>query len=286
MAGLVADLGRVIDAGLAMFQSPTLMPWSRVAGNVRLPSTSRTCRGDRRRRGATRLRSSVWLTRANGTRASCRAACRCARPSRARACRVAVDPAHGRTLRRARRVHAAPARRRPRRAVGPRAGSPSCSSPTASRKPYLATRIVVMSARPGCIAADLAIDAAAPAIHDYRGSAAFAAGAPASHGRSSRRDPRPSPCGSWRRSWWRSCCSPRKRWPSSSTTCRRTSCCLAAHRATMIEDRALALSSLAVTAQIAHRCSPSRSSPVSPSRSCSRKAASSEASPPTRSCCR
>ena len=105
-------------ASAIVFQSPTLMPWARVDANVRLPldlahvprARSRT-RG-RRRAGARRPRAVRAPSAARAVRRHADA-----RLDRARARHLARPPADGRAVRRARRVHAAAARRRAFRAV-------------------------------------------------------------------------------------------------------------------------------------------------------------------------
>ncbi|MFO1304472.1 MAG: ABC transporter ATP-binding protein [Burkholderiales bacterium] len=180
MAGLVAPTqGRVVtrdDARVAMvFQSPTLMPWSRVAGNVRLP-----------------------LDLAHVPRATADAA---VRDALALVGLADAGERYPRELSGGMQMRAAIARAL---AVSPsillmdepfaaldeftrhrldddlaalwaaRGLTVVFVTHSIQEAVYLATRIVVMSARPGCIAADLAIDGPHPRAHDYRGSAAFA----------------------------------------------------------------------------------------------------------------
>ncbi|MFO1310480.1 MAG: ABC transporter ATP-binding protein [Burkholderiales bacterium] len=180
IAGLVAPTeGRVVmedQARVAMvFQSPTLMPWARVAGNVRLP-----------------------LDLAHVPRATADAA---VRDALALVGLADAGERYPRELSGGMQMRAAIARAL---AVSPSVllmDEPFAALDEFTRHRldddlaalwaargltvvfvthsiqeavYLATRIVVMSARPGRIAADLAVDGPHPRGRDYRGSAAFA----------------------------------------------------------------------------------------------------------------
>ena len=109
-----------------VFQTPTLMPWARVQTNVRLPLD---LAGVPRERGRRARRARRWRWSAStGSRATCRAQLSGGMQMRVSIARGAGDEpepaADGRALRRARRDHAPPARRRPARAVGARRSSP------------------------------------------------------------------------------------------------------------------------------------------------------------------
>jgi len=181
MAGLVApSAGRVVtreDARIAMvFQSPTLMPWSRVAANVRLPldlAHVARAQADDAVRDALAL---VGLSDAGERYPRELSGGMQMRVAIARA--LAVSPAillmdepfaalDEFTRYRLDDDLAALWRARALTVV--------FVTHSIQEAVYLATRVVVMTACPGCVAADLAIDGPHPRGAGYRGSADFAA---------------------------------------------------------------------------------------------------------------
>jgi len=181
IAGLVApSAGRVVshgDARAAMvFQSPTLMPWSRVASNVRLPLDLAHVRRDDADRAVRDALSLVGLADAGERYPRELSGGMQMRVAIARA--LAVSPAillmdepfaaldeftrHRLDDDLAALWHA-------------RGLTVVFVTHSIQEAVYLATRIVVMTACPGRVAADLAIDGTHPRTAAYRGTPDFAA---------------------------------------------------------------------------------------------------------------
>ncbi len=181
IAGLVApSAGRVVthaDARVAMvFQSPTLMPWSSVAGNVRMPLEI------------------AHMPRANADRAVGDALALVGLDGEGK--RYPRELSGGMQMRVAiaRALAISPAvllMDEPFAALDEftrhrldddlaalwraRALTVVFVTHSIQEAVYLATRVVVMTARPGRVAADLAVDGPHPRSAGYRGSAQFAA---------------------------------------------------------------------------------------------------------------
>ena len=119
-----------------VFQEATLMPWARVAENVRLPLD---LAGMPREQSDPRIREALELVGLSQFEQAYPRELSGGMQMRASIARALVvraeHPADGRTLRRARRVHAQPARQRPAPAVARSAASPWFSSRTASTRP-------------------------------------------------------------------------------------------------------------------------------------------------------
>ena len=180
IAGLVAPTeGRVVtqdDARVAMvFQSPTLMPWAHVSGNVRLPLDLAHVPRPAADAAVHDALALVGLADAGERYPRELSGGMQMRAAIARA--LAVSPS---ILLMDEPFAALDEFTRHRldddlaALWGARGLTVIFVTHSIQEAVYLATRIVVMSARPGRVAADLAIDGPHPRTPDYRGSAAFA----------------------------------------------------------------------------------------------------------------
>ena len=181
IAGLVTPTtGRIVtqpDARAAMvFQSPTLMPWSRVAGNVRLPLDLAHMPREAADVAVADALAIVGLSEVRDRYPRELSGGMQMRAAIARA--LAVSPA---ILLMDEPFAALDEFTRHRldddlaTLWRDRALTVVFVTHSIQEAVYLATRIVVMSACPGRVAADLAIDGPHPRKADYRGSADFAA---------------------------------------------------------------------------------------------------------------
>ena len=200
-----------------VFQEPTLMPWATVARNVRLPLKLMGIAENADARVAAALERVGLADFASSLSARTLGRHEDAGVDRAGAGDRAEASADGRAVRGARRDHALPAQQRSAALWQSLGKTVVFVTHSVFESVYLSQRIVVMTARPGRVFTELAIDAPYPRDERFRTSRAICGVLPAGLRGARRRASRP-------RAERRMSGEPRRR-STAATRDRSTACC-------------------------------------------------------------